>query len=91
MVTTKQIGLALGPTLFFLILYFFQPLGLSEQAIAVLAATAWIAVWWITEAIPIAATALLPLVLFPLTAPWTYRSLRRLLVINSCFSTWAAS
>ena len=29
--------------------------------------TAWIAVWWITEAIPIAVTALLPIVLFPLT------------------------
>jgi len=32
-----------------------------------LAATAWIAVWWITEAVPIAITALLPLVLFPLS------------------------
>jgi len=30
-----------------------------------LAVTVWIATWWITEAIPIAATALLPLVLLP--------------------------
>jgi sodium-dependent dicarboxylate transporter 2/3/5 len=30
------------------------------------AAVVWIATWWITEAIPIPATALLPLVLFPL-------------------------
>lgn len=33
----------------------------------VLAATLWIAVWWITEAIPISATALLPIVLFPVS------------------------
>lgn len=29
-------------------------------------AAAWIAIWWLTEAIPLAATALLPLALFPL-------------------------
>ena len=64
---TKRIGLVLGPTLFALILLFFKPEGLSPQANAVLAATAWIAVWWITEAIPIAVTALLPIILFPLS------------------------
>ena len=32
-----------------------------------LASTVWIAIWWVGEAIPIAATALLPIVLFPLT------------------------
>jgi len=31
-----------------------------------MAATCWVAIWWITEAIPIAATSLLPLLLFPL-------------------------
>ncbi len=31
-----------------------------------LAATCWIAVWWITEALPIAVTSLLPLALFPI-------------------------
>ncbi len=67
MATTKRIGLVLGPVLFFLILNFFHPTGLSAQGVAVLATTAWIAVWWITEAIPIAVTALLPLVLFPLS------------------------
>ena len=64
---TKQIGFLLGPLLFFLILFFLKPEGLSPQARAVLASTAWIAVWWITEAIPIAVTALLPIVLFPLS------------------------
>lgn len=64
---SKKVGLLLGPLLFFLVYFFFHPEGLSKEANAVLAATAWIAVWWITEAVPIAITALLPLVLFPLS------------------------
>jgi len=65
--TSARIGLVLGPTLFVLTLLFFHPEGLSKEANAILASTLWIAVWWITEAIPIAVTALLPIVLFPLT------------------------
>jgi solute carrier family 13 (sodium-dependent dicarboxylate transporter), member 2/3/5 len=38
---------------------------LSFEARIVLALTVWMAVWWITEAIPIYVTALLPLVIFP--------------------------
>lgn len=64
---TKLVGLVLGPVSFFLVLLFFHPVGLSPAANAVLATTVWIAIWWITEAIPIAVTALLPLVLFPLS------------------------
>lgn len=67
MITTKRIGLFLGPILFILIRLFFNPEGLTEEANGVLASTALIAIWWITEAIPIAATALLPIVLFPLS------------------------
>lgn len=63
----KLIGLVTGPLFFALILLFFSPPGLDDRANAVLASTAWIAIWWVTEAVPIAATALLPIVLFPLT------------------------
>ena len=63
----KRIGLLLGPLSFLLILLFFKPEGLSAEARAILASTAWVAIWWITEAIPIAVTALLPIVLFPLS------------------------
>jgi len=63
----KGMALLLGPLLFVLTLIFFHPEGISPQAHAVLASTLWIAVWWITEAIPIAATSLLPIILFPLT------------------------
>lgn len=67
MKTTKRIGLLLGPIIFIIIRLFFYPEGLSNNANGILASTVWIAIWWITETIPIAATALLPIVLFPLT------------------------
>ncbi len=63
----QRIGLFLGPTLFTLTLLFFAPAGLSFEARAVLATTLWVATWWITEAIPIPATSLLPIVLLPIT------------------------
>ncbi|MEF3331338.1 SLC13 family permease [Oceanobacillus sp. M60] len=61
----RLIGLILGPALFLVTLLFFQPSDLSSQGVATLAITLWIATWWITEAIPIPATALLPIILFP--------------------------
>ena len=63
----QKIGLFLGPIMFSIIILFFHPEGLSKPANAVLASVIWIAIWWITEAIPIAATSLLPIILFPLT------------------------
>ncbi|MEQ8910257.1 MAG: DASS family sodium-coupled anion symporter [Vicingaceae bacterium] len=66
MITKKRIGLLLGPWVFILIQLFFRANDLSDEGVAVLASTAWIAIWWITEAIAIEVTALLPLILFPL-------------------------
>lgn len=63
----QSIGLVLGPLLFALTILFFSPEGLSFEARAVLATTLWVAVWWITEAIPIPATSLLPIFLLPVT------------------------
>jgi len=40
--------------------------GLSPAGRATVAVGVWMAVWWITEAVPLAVTALLPVVLFPL-------------------------
>ena len=65
--TSKKTGLMLGPLAFGLILAFFRPEGLSFAGTAVLATTAWMAIWWTTEAISIAVTAMLPIILFPLT------------------------
>lgn len=63
----QLVGLFLGPILFILTLTIFSPEGLSGDAKAILASTIWIAVWWITEAIPIPVTSLLPIILFPVT------------------------
>ena len=63
----KKIGLILGPLTFVVFLIFGQFEGLSNSGQSVLASTLWIAIWWVTEAIPIAATALLPIILFPLS------------------------
>ncbi|TSB47203.1 SLC13 family permease [Alkalicoccobacillus porphyridii] len=63
----QVVGLLLGPLLFILTMFFFQPDGLSAEGKAVLAVTLWVATWWITEAMPIPATSLLPIVLLPLT------------------------
>src|SRR5699024_4114433 len=57
----------MGPLLFLLILIFFTPEGLSSEGRAVLASTTWIGIWWMTEALPIPVTSLLPIILFPLT------------------------
>lgn len=66
-ITKRRIGLFLGPVTFLIVLFFFHPEGLNKEGIAVLASAIWIAIWWITEALPIAVTALLPIVLFPLS------------------------
>ena len=66
-ITKKTIGLFLGPIVFLLIINLFNPEGLSPSANAILASVAWMIIWWTTEAVPIPVTALLPLVLFPLS------------------------
>ena len=58
-------GLIIGPLLFLMFLFIPLPEGLSEQGMTVAGIAVLMAVWWITEAIPIPATALLPIVLYP--------------------------
>jgi sodium-dependent dicarboxylate transporter 2/3/5 len=60
------IGLIAGPLLFVLLMLLEPPQGMSDEAWRVTAITLWMATWWISEAIPIPVTALLPIVGFPL-------------------------
>lgn len=62
----KTAGLALGPALAALMLLAGTPAGLSGAAWMTAALLVLMAVWWATEAIPIPATSLLPLVVLPL-------------------------
>ncbi len=62
----QLIGLFLGPALALTILLSPPPDGLSPEAWRTAAMGVLMAIWWATEAVPIAVTALLPLVFFPL-------------------------
>lgn len=62
----QKIGLYSGIPLFFLILLLPNPSGLSPEGHKALAIAFLMAFWWITEAIPIPATALIPIAAFPL-------------------------
>jgi sodium-dependent dicarboxylate transporter 2/3/5 len=62
----QKFGLFSGAGLFALMLVLPPLPGLSEAAWMTAAVTVLMAVWWVSEAIPIPATALLPIVLFPL-------------------------
>ena len=64
--TRSKIGLWLGPLVFVYMLLFVD-LDPGNPAVTRMAAIILLmAIWWITEAIPLFATALLPIVLFPL-------------------------
>lgn len=60
----RRAGLVLGPVLYLCVLLLGQGT-MKAEALAVAAAALWMACWWMTEAIPLPATALLPIVLFP--------------------------
>jgi len=64
-----RVGLLAGPLAALLtwILLSGDDLAMPPAARATAAVSVLMAVWWMTEAIPLAATALLPLILFPLT------------------------
>ena len=64
-----RVAFWLGPAVF-VACFLWSPGGsqgeLTPAAMKLLGVTAWMALWWITEAVPIAATSMLPLALFPL-------------------------
>lgn len=62
----RRFNFVFGPLLFLLI-YLWPIQGLSDAGKSVLACTTWVAYWWITEAVELPATSLLPVVIFPLT------------------------
>ncbi|HEY9428650.1 MAG TPA: SLC13 family permease, partial [Gemmatimonadaceae bacterium] len=61
----QRLGLIIGGAVFVVMLLAPPPSGLSTAGWRTAAVALLMAVWWVTEAIPIPATALLPLALFP--------------------------
>ncbi|MCG6861307.1 MAG: anion permease, partial [Chromatiaceae bacterium] len=80
----QLVGLFLGPLLFFLTMSLDldpeKPIVTGMAAVAVLMAT-----WWITEAIPLAATAILPMLLFPMLGIMTGKATAPLYVNSTIF------
>lgn len=56
----------LGPVAFLCTVLLPAPAGFSELAWPTLGLLAWMALWWVTEAVPLSVTALLPLLVVPL-------------------------
>ena len=63
--TKSNIYKLLGPLLFFIILILDAPNEMSNEGFRLLGIIIWMAVWWISEVVPIAVTSLLPIILFP--------------------------
>jgi len=61
----RLIGLALGCGVFFILLMLPHPQGMSQEAWRVVAIGLLMAIWWVTEALPLSATAFVPICLFP--------------------------
>ena len=65
--TASRIGLLLGPLAFALTAMLAPPAGMAQPAWLVAGLVVWMAAWWMTEAVPLAATAMLPFVVLPLS------------------------
>lgn len=67
----KLVGLIAGPVVFLLLMLGTGIEGLTPEGQAAAAVTLLMAIWWLSEALPIYVTALVPIVLFPITGVLT--------------------
>jgi len=65
-ITFDGIRLALGPLLAVLVWWLMPDVAGAPAARTTAGVAAWMGVWWLTEAVPLAVTSLLPLAFFPL-------------------------
>lgn len=65
--TVRRIGLVLGLLAFGLTAVLPPPAGMPSGAWLVAGLVVWMAAWWMTEAVPLSVTALLPFIVLPLS------------------------
>ncbi len=67
MIDARRIGLVVGPLGFLATLLAAPPAGMPDPAWSATGLVWWMATWWMTEAMPLSATAFLPFIVLPLT------------------------
>ncbi len=75
MKTLRHYGLICGLLFFAIMMNLPVPKGLSPEGWHLLAVALWMITWWMTEAAPLAVTALIPLVAFPLLGIGTLKDI----------------
>lgn len=66
MTLSKKIGFWTGILILLISILITPPEGMESEAARALGVTLLMAIWWVTECIPIYATAFIPIALFPL-------------------------
>lgn len=79
----RQFGLILG-IISFLIIFALNPIE-NQIANAMAACSVLMAIWWITEAVPLAATSFLPLILFPVLGIMDVKQTSSIFINNTIF------
>ena len=69
----KNVAILAGPLLAVGLYVGLEPFGVEQSIRATLAITLLTALWWVTEALPIPATSLVPFALFPLSGVLTHQ------------------
>ena len=72
--TARRIGLILGPLALALMALTAPPGGIPPAAWLVAGLVVWMAAWWMTEAVPLTVTALLPFVVSVLAGATSSRA-----------------
>lgn len=72
-ISLQSVHLVIGPLVAVIVYGIAKTLGMPEPAAWMFATVIWVGWWWITEALPLAVTSLLPFVLIPLGGILDYR------------------
>ena len=81
----QKMGIVSGPSIFLLSLYISAASSEKHLAGNMAAVAVFMAIWWITEAVPISVTALLPVVLYPLLGIMTGNATAHLYMNSTIF------